>query len=217
MSTTAQIAANQVNAQHSTGPKTEQGKAIASLNNLRHGFNGSFTVMPWESQDEFDFLFIDLRVEYKPVTVTETVLVEKMAQAMWLGQRAVLLQQRCFNPNVPVCDNEKLLALYLRYQTTHDRAFHRCLNELLRLRAEKRKQEIGFESQKRKQEEESRKAADQNRREASENRKQELHRYNVLLAEAKADHQDLLNMNLQHSIDPLSTPKSRSIESQKAA
>ena len=210
MSTTAQTAANQANAQHSTGPKTEQGKAIASLNNLRHGFNGSFSVMPWESQDEFDFLFIDLRVEYKPVTVTETVLVEKMAQAMWLGQRAVLLQQRCFNPNVPECDNEKQLALYLRYQTTHDRAFHKCLTQLLKLRAEKRKEEIGFESQQQKN-------ADQTRREANENRKQELHRYNVLLAEAKADHQDLLNMNLRHSIDPLSSPTSRPTESQKAA
>ena len=148
MSTSSQISANQANAKHSTGPKTEEGKAIASLNNLRHGFNGSFSVMPWESQDEFHFLFIDLRVEYKPVTVTETVLVEKMAQAMWLSQRAVLLQQRCFNPNVPECDNEKQLALYLRYQTTHDRNFHKCLNALLKLRAEKRKEEIGFESQK---------------------------------------------------------------------
>ncbi len=210
MSTTAQIAANQANAKQSTGPKTEHGKAIASLNNLRHGFNGSFSVMPWESQDEFEFLFIDLRVEYKPVTVTETVLVEKMAQAMWLGQRAVLLQQRCFNPNVPECDNEKQLALYLRYQTTHDRAFHKCLNALLKLRAEKRKEEIGFESQKRI-------VADQTRREAGENRKQELHRYNVLLAEAKADHQDLLNMNLRHSIDPLSSATSRSTETPKAA
>ncbi len=102
---------------------------------------------------------------------------------------------------MPVCLDEKQLALYIRYQTTHDRAFHKCLNQLLKLRAEKRKAEIGFESQQQKK-------ADQTRREAGENRKQELHRYAVLLAEAKADHQDLQNMNLRHSIDPLSSTES---------
>ena len=48
------------------------------------------------------------------------------------------------------------MALFLRYQSTHERAFHTCLNDLLKLRAEKRKNEIGFESQKREQEEHTR-------------------------------------------------------------
>jgi hypothetical protein len=32
----AQVAANQANAQHSTGPKTMQGKAISARNNFKH-------------------------------------------------------------------------------------------------------------------------------------------------------------------------------------
>ena len=36
----------------------------------------------------------------------------------------------------------------MRYKTTHTRAFHKCLNDLLKLRAEKRKAEFGFEAQK---------------------------------------------------------------------
>jgi hypothetical protein len=63
-------------------------------------------------------------------------------------------------------------------------------NDLLKLRAEKRKQEIGFESQKRQE-------ADHTRREAAEKRKQDLHRWNVLLAQAKVDSQELQNMRLE--------------------
>ncbi len=40
MSTQAQILANQANSLHSSGPKTEEGKAISSKNNFRHGLTG---------------------------------------------------------------------------------------------------------------------------------------------------------------------------------
>ncbi|MGI9074798.1 MAG: hypothetical protein ACR2JB_26560 [Bryobacteraceae bacterium] len=190
MTTSAQVAANQANAQHSTGPKTMQGKAISARNNFKHGCSGAFTVLPWESQDEFDMLLGSLRDEHKPSGLTETILVDKMAQAIWLSKRALMLQHVTFNQELPTCDNQKQLALYLRYQTTNERAFHKCLNDLLRLRAEKRKQEIGFESQQHKQ-------ADHTRHEATENRKQELHRWNVLLAEAKLDHQLMQNIMLR--------------------
>ncbi len=62
---------------------------------------------------------------------------------------------------------------HFRHGLTHDRAFHKCLNALLKLRAEKRKEQIGFESQQQKQ--------------AAETRKQDLHKWNVLLVEAKVD------------------------------
>ncbi|MGI9072363.1 MAG: hypothetical protein ACR2JB_13855 [Bryobacteraceae bacterium] len=204
MPTKAQTAANTANAQHSTGPKTEAGKAASSLNHLSHGLTGTaFTVLDWEDPNAFHTLFSRLHSEHQPSTVTEEILVEKMAQHYWLTQRAITLQGTCFNSEIASDNPENQLALYLRYQTTHDRAFHKSLDKLLKLRAEKRKQEIGFESQERKQAEEIsrrnreerrqndelRKQADQTRREAAENRKQELHRFNVLLGEAKYDHQ----------------------------
>jgi hypothetical protein len=105
--TPAQLAANQANAQRSTGPRTPQGKAISALNNFRHGFNGAFTVLPWEDQDQFDILLEALRDEHKPSGLTETVLVDRMAQALWLSKRAVMLQHVTFNHNLPTCDDEK--------------------------------------------------------------------------------------------------------------
>ncbi|MGI8959654.1 MAG: hypothetical protein ACR2IV_07840 [Bryobacteraceae bacterium] len=190
MTTSAQLAANQSNAQRSTGPKTPEGKAISARNNFRHGFSGAFTVLPWESQEEFDMLLGGLRDEHKPSGLTETILVDRMAQAIWLSKRALMLQHVTFNQELPICDDQKQLALYLRYQTTNERAFHKCLNDLLKLRAEKRKQGIGFESQTHKQ-------ADHTRREAAEIRKQDLHRWNVSLAEAKLDHQLLQTIMLR--------------------
>src|SRR4051794_33173907 len=182
MTTSTQLTANRSNAQRSTGPKTPEGKAICARNNFRHGLSGAFTVLPWESQDEFDMLLGGLRDEHKPSGLTEMILVDKMAQAIWLSKRAVILQHVTFNHELPTCDDQKQLALYLRYQTTNERTFHKCLNDLLKQRAKKRKQKIGFKSQKHKE-------ADHTRREATENRKQDLHRWAVLLAEAKVDHQ----------------------------
>jgi hypothetical protein len=148
MATEAQIAANQANAQLSSGPKSEAGRAASSKNHLSHGLTyrgGMFILLPWESAEEFDHLVIDLKSEYSPRNRTELILVERMAQHHWLRNRATMLQGNCFLDDGTIDDQR--LALYLRYETTHERAFHKCLNELLRIRAEKRKQEIGFESQ----------------------------------------------------------------------
>jgi hypothetical protein len=192
MSTEAQRAANHANAQYSTGPKSPQGKAAISQNNFRHGLSAHFQVLPWEPQCEYDALFGSLRLQHEPETCFEVSLVEKMAQHYWLSRRALSLQETCFDHELPLCEQEKQLALYLRYQTTHDRAFQRCSDELRKLRNEKRKAEIGFESQQRKQKQDARREAEEARRQANENRKQELHQWAVLLAEAKFTHQEVL-------------------------
>jgi hypothetical protein len=186
MSTQAQIAANQANAQLSTGPKTEEGKAASSRNHLSHGLTyrgGMFILLPWEDAREYDQLVVDLKSEHRPTSRTEMILVERMAQHHWLRDRAGLLQSNCFAEDGSV--DEKRLALYLRYQTTHERAFHQCLNDLLKLRAEKRKADIGFESQKRAKEEHTRK---QENHEMAKERK----KWTVLLVQSRIDRQQVL-------------------------
>ncbi|HEY3938242.1 MAG TPA: hypothetical protein VGL97_12480, partial [Bryobacteraceae bacterium] len=61
-------------------------------------------------------------------------------------------------------------------------------NDLLKLRAEKRKEQIGFESQKRKEAEESRK-------EDKHAMKKRCYEFDVLLAEARVDQQMIANLN----------------------
>jgi len=209
MATEAQILANQQNAHHSTGPKTESGKASSCKNNFKYGLTGSsFTVLDFEDQDEFNHVLSGLRHEHQPSTMTESILIEQMAQSYWLRKRAFYLQDQCCtdrahrasrarcaqsNEELSLDEQQRQLALFLRYQTTHDRAFHRALNDLLKLRADKRKQEIGFESQRLK-------AAAESRRESAEKRKQDRHKLDILLAEAKLNHQELLNCELSFEI-----------------
>jgi hypothetical protein len=125
-------------------------------------------MLPGESREDFDELCQSLRSEHRPETTTEVLLVESMAQHYWLKQRALRLQSLCLN------DNEKSLALYLRYQATHERAFYKALDTLVKLRADKRKAEIGFESQ-------------QNR----ERERAELNQARIRLANAKAQHLEI--------------------------
>jgi hypothetical protein len=210
MTTPAQTAANKANAQHSTGPKSEAGISRSSMNNFRHGLAGVFMIPAWENRAEFDELYNALRAEHAPSTPTEVLLIQRMAQHFWLTQRAMRLQTKCIEEDFPTSDDNKGLPLYLRYQVTHERAFHKCLNDLLKLRATTRRAEIGFVSLKHKQ-------ADQTRRESAESRKQELHRWSVLLGEAKVDHQHLLNSNLRNSAAPVSSSENRPLTAEQAA
>src|ERR1700760_4138026 len=95
MSTDAQISANRANAQHSTGPKTESGKAASSQNSWKHGLSGGvFTVLSTESQFAYQDLLEHLLTEYQPQTPTESILVERMSQHHWLRNRALFYQNQ---------------------------------------------------------------------------------------------------------------------------
>ena len=149
----AQIAANRENATHSTGPISEAGKAAVSQNRTVHGLNynpDTFRVLACENQAHYDALLKALLEEQKPQDTTETLIVTAMAQHRWLLDRANRLQETCFDQETAQITDQKLFSLYLRYATTHERAFHKCLNDLLKLRNYKINQQNGFESEKRK-------------------------------------------------------------------
>ena len=144
----ARLEANRANAQLSTGPTTEEGKAIAALNSLRHGFNGVFCVLPSESSKAFVRLVDNLFKEHQPATSTEQLLVTDMARHYWLTQRAIRLQEEALANHLDDGILAKQLALYMRYQTTNQRAFHRCLQDFLKLRKQRLTSSPGFISQK---------------------------------------------------------------------
>src|SRR4030088_121975 len=63
-----------------------------------------------------------------------------MAHAWWLKTRAIALQNRYL-------EDEKMLALYLRYQAAHERAYYRALAELRKLKKERPEPSTGSVSQ----------------------------------------------------------------------
>jgi type II secretory pathway component HofQ len=72
-----------------------------------------------------------------------------MAQHFWLMQRAITLQDKLLTTAEL---DHKTFSLYLRYQTTNERAYYRAKREFETGRKEQAKQQNGFESQKRQQE-----------------------------------------------------------------
>ena len=189
----ARAQANRQNAQHSTGPTTPAGVAASSQNRTVHGLarhNGSFRLLPMEKRDKYEALQTELSDEHQPTTPTEAILVNSMAEPLWLSQRSQSLQETCIDFMTGQIKDAKMFSLYLRYQTTHTRAFHKSLNDLIKLRAEKRKAEVGFEAQNRKAEE------IRIKNEQHEMKKQE-HYWNVLQKDAKACHQLSLNSTQQ--------------------
>jgi len=174
MATEKQILANQENSKLSTGPTSEAGVQASSQNNFRHGLaprhHEVFTFMKDEEPAKFGELVRNLIKEHSPQGETQKILVRRMAESEWLRARAVRLQTDCFTDYDTL--NEKRLSLFIRYETTHERAFYRALKELQTLRKEKRNTEIGFESQKLKQAAETRAAEALNlKREALEFKK----------------------------------------------
>src|SRR5580700_9689044 len=139
MPTQKQIDANRANAQKSTGPKTEEGKAKSRLNRLSHGLASSATFVPGEDPEELKALLTDLMDEYEPATPTEQILVEKMTLNQWLSLRAFRLQGQAFLDcprNGGSFGIPKDLGVLIRYQTTAERTFHAAHNELVKVQKE---------------------------------------------------------------------------------
>jgi hypothetical protein len=118
------------------------------------------------------------------------MLVEKMAQHFWLSQRVQMLVDLSKDPDNNA-GHEKQFALFLRYQTTNDRAFHKCFDQLLKLRAEKRKRRLDEAALYQRAEDSKKAFESQKRSEASEERKREAHEAKVRLANARAEHLEL--------------------------
>jgi hypothetical protein len=79
----ARLAANRANAQHSTGPKTEEGKAKSSLNAVKTGLTGRTVLLPADDaiiyQQHLDRNFR----EFAPGSDREHALVQIIADAEW--------------------------------------------------------------------------------------------------------------------------------------
>ena len=66
-----------------------------------------------------------------------------MAQSYWLEQRAIRLHNDCFTAEGI---DERRLSLFLRYQTTYNRAFHKALTSPIKLQEDRNKAPNGFVS-----------------------------------------------------------------------
>jgi len=83
---------NCANAQHSTGPRTEEGKKRSSLNALRHGLTGHTIVLPSEDLAAYERHVQSFADEYQPQGATERQLVQDLADTAWRINRIPALE-----------------------------------------------------------------------------------------------------------------------------
>ena len=83
MSSAAQIAANQKNAQLSTGPVSQSGKAKSSLNAVKSGLTGRTVLLPSEDAALYQAHVSEFTKHYAPVGDEECNLVQSLADTEW--------------------------------------------------------------------------------------------------------------------------------------
>jgi hypothetical protein len=94
MSTEAQINANRQNAQKSTGPVTQQGKAAVSQNALKHGLFAVQDVVPTENQQDFDLLRDQMLAQLAPAGAVESMFAHRVISLSWRLKRAETMQNQ---------------------------------------------------------------------------------------------------------------------------
>jgi hypothetical protein len=89
-----QLAANRLNAQKSTGPRTPEGKARVSKNALKHGLTGRDIVMPNETPEDYDSFREGLLDDLAPCGDLEEVLADRIVAYAWRLRRVPMIEAR---------------------------------------------------------------------------------------------------------------------------
>jgi hypothetical protein len=87
MASEKQIAANRLNAQRSSGPKSPGGKRRSSLNALKLGGFAKSTLLPSEDKAEFSAFARGIYADWEPMGTTERTLVEMIISTLWRHRR----------------------------------------------------------------------------------------------------------------------------------
>ena len=83
MSSDQKIAANQANAQSSTGPVTAAGKAASSQNARKHGLSSRHLFVPADRLDEFNSMHRAYLHELQPLGEVQAAHFEQLIHALW--------------------------------------------------------------------------------------------------------------------------------------
>ena len=151
MSTSAQIQANQLNANLSTGPRTAEGKSASAQNATKHGLASAYPVIrSYEERSQFETMTAAFEYEIRPATQTEMAMFKQLIHAAWNIDRCHRLETELAETTAidPLLDEaaSKTLARIESYRTRAERTFHKALKELKANRPSKKFQDRPLES-----------------------------------------------------------------------
>jgi hypothetical protein len=92
----AQIQANRLNAQRSTGPQTENGKRAVRYNALKHGLLAEASLLPGEDTALFRRLAEELHAQFEPAGELEQLLVDRITSCAWRLRRVLQVEAGLF-------------------------------------------------------------------------------------------------------------------------
>ena len=121
MTNEERIEANRANAQFSTGPRTEEGKAISSRNALTHGLTSKTTLLPGEDPAEFEALSKGMLRDLAPFNTVESALAAELISLQWRLLRVASLEARFLAaepPDMKSYNNVGLQASRMKRQFT---------------------------------------------------------------------------------------------------
>ena len=143
------------NGAKAAGSKTPQGIQTSAMNALRHGLTSQTLVLANESPSKFAELLQMYIEKFKPQDGVEMNLVDEMVAARWRQQRGWAIQtasidlqmetqefeirsepQRLALAFITMANQEKVLELIMRYETSYSRMHDRAMKALYRLREE---------------------------------------------------------------------------------
>jgi len=136
-----------MNALKSTGPKSKEGKAIASQNAIRHGLLSQDLILKDESLEEFDLFRQGLYQSLSPIGRLEEILVEKIVSAGWRFRRLIKVEKSLFDEEDEYALSKpefsdafrrsggSHMQILSRYESGIEKSFYKAIHELQRIQA----------------------------------------------------------------------------------
>jgi hypothetical protein len=110
--------ANQRNSTHSTGPRTEKGKAAIRFNALKHGLTAAQVLLPDEDEGEFGRHMDAIDQQLQPQGALEQSLSESIAMKLWRLRRVCRLETEVLR-----CQTREALSFHFDHEDPLGQAF----------------------------------------------------------------------------------------------
>src|SRR5438445_563789 len=137
MPTEAQINANRLNAQKSTGPTSPEGKARSALNALKSGIDAWSHIIPGEDPAELEALTEQFLQHYRPADPVQLSLVDTLISPEWIQRRLRRIEAQLWNFRVDILDQNLTRAEFvdpaIQRNSPLGRAFHAALDPFTRI------------------------------------------------------------------------------------
>src|SRR5216684_9378646 len=120
MPTEAQINANRLNAQKSTGPTSPEGRARSSLNALKSGIDAWSHIIPGEDPAELEALTAAFHQHYQPSDPIQLSLVDTLISTEWIRRRLRRIEAQLWNYQVECLDKNLSYSDFIDISIQHN-------------------------------------------------------------------------------------------------